>query len=102
MQSRRHFIRTISLTGAAMLIGTEARADLPMVDEKDPTAAALGYVPDSSKANQAKYPNHTPAQQCNNCQLFQGKAGAASGPCPLYAGKQVSSKGWCSAYAKKA
>ncbi len=101
MQSRRHFIRTISFTGAAMLLGTEARADLPMVDEKDPTAAALGYVADSTKANQAKYANHTAAQQCNNCQLYQGKAGAASGPCPLYAGKQVNAKGWCSAYAKK-
>ena len=103
MQSRRHFIRSISFTGAAMLLGAEAAraADLPLVDEKDPTAVALGYVADSTKANKAKYPNHTPAQQCNNCQLYQGAAGAASGPCPLYAGKAVNAKGWCSAYAKK-
>ncbi len=104
MQSRRQFIRTVSLTGAALLVGTEGRAaDLPMVDEKDPTAVALGYVGDTTKANQAKYPNHTPAQQCNNCQLYQGKPGVATGagPCPLYAGKQVAAKGWCSAYAKK-
>jgi hypothetical protein len=105
MQSRRQFIRTLSLSGAAVLVAGNARsADLPMVDEKDATAASLGYVSDTAKANQAKYPNHTPAQQCNNCQLYQGKAGVAtgSGPCPLYAGKQVSAKGWCSAYAKKA
>ncbi len=103
MQSRRQFICSLSLTGAALLVGSEARADLPMVDEKDPTAVSLGYVPDTTKANQAKYPNHTPAQMCNNCALYQGKNGVATGagPCPLYAGKQVSAKGWCSAYAKK-
>ena len=71
-------------------------------DEKDATAASLGYVADTTKANQAKYPNHKPDQMCGNCQLFQGAAGAASGPCPLYSGKSVSAKGWCSAYAKKA
>ena len=105
MQSRRGFIRTLSFTGAALFIGVDAgAADLPMVDEKDPTAASLGYVSDTTKANQTKYPNHTPAQQCNNCQLYQGKAGVAtgSGPCPLYAGKQVNAKGWCSAYTKRA
>ena len=101
MQSRRHFIRAVSLGGAALFVGANARADLPMVDEKDPTAASLGYVSDTSKANQAKYPNHTTAQHCNNCQLYQGKAGAPAGPCPLYAGKQVNAIGWCSAYAKK-
>jgi hypothetical protein len=104
MQSRRQFLCYCSIASATLLVGAEARADLPMVDEaKDPTAVSLGYVSDSAKANQAKYPNHTPAQQCNNCALYQGKAGVAtgSGPCPLYAGKQVSAKGWCSAYSKK-
>ena len=102
MNSRRHFICCLSLSGAAMLAGPEAFAQAPMVDEKDPTAAALGYVSDASKADKAKYKTWAAGQACNNCQLFQGKPGDASGPCPLYAGKQVSSKGWCSAYAKKA
>ncbi len=103
MPSRRHFIRSISVTSAALLAGVDARADLPMVDEKDPTAVSLGYVSDTTKANQAKYPNHTPAQMCNNCQLYQGKplVATGTGPCPLYAGKQVNAKGWCSAYAKR-
>ena len=104
MQSRRQFIRIVSLSGAALLLAAEARgADLPFVDEKDPTAVALSYVSDTTKANKAKFPNHTPAQQCNNCALYQGKQGApGAGPCPLYAGKQVHANGWCSAYAKKA
>ncbi|MEO8936274.1 MAG: high-potential iron-sulfur protein [Burkholderiaceae bacterium] len=105
MQSRRQFIQILSLSSAALLVGTEARAaDLPLVDEKDPTAVALGYVADTTKVNKAKYPNHTPAQQCNNCSLYQGKPGVTSGvgPCPLYAGKAVHANGWCSAYAKRA
>ena len=104
MHSRRRFIRTLSITGAALWLAADAgAADLPMVDEKDPTAVALGYVADTTKANKTKYPNHAPAQQCNNCALYQGKPNVATGagPCPLYAGKQVAASGWCSAYAKK-
>lgn len=75
---------------------------LPMVDEKDPTAVALGYVPNATKADAAKYKNYAAGQQCSGCQLFQGQAGAAAGACSLFAGKQVNAQGWCSAFAKKA
>ncbi len=101
MQSRRHFIRCLSLTGAALLVGTRAEAQAPMVAENDPTAVALGYVPDATKANKAKYPQYKPGDVCGNCKLFQGKPTDASGPCPLFAGKNVSTKGWCSAHAAK-
>ncbi len=100
MQSRREFIRNVSLTGAALIVGAQARAaDLPMVDEKDPTAAALKYVPDATKSKDPKY---VAGSHCGNCQLFQGKATDKAGPCPLYAGKWVATAGWCTAYAKKA
>ena len=79
--------------GAAM-----AQAKL---DEKDPTAAALGYVADTAKADKKKYPKHEAAQKCSNCQLFQGKAGAADGPCPLCPGKTVSANAWCASWLKK-
>ena len=106
MNSRRQFIRGMSYTGVAMLVGAQGQAanaaDAPMVDEKDATAVQLGYVADATKANTTKYPNYKPGQDCAGCQLYQGKAGSASGPCPLFAGKQVAAKGWCSAYAKKA
>ena len=101
MPSRRHFIRSFSLCGAAVLASHESFAQAPMVDEKNPTAVSLGYVADATKANKAKYPAYKEGQACGNCQLFQGKAGDAAGPCPLYAGQQVSAKGWCSAYVKK-
>lgn len=103
MTTRRHFIQLVPLAGAALAAASAAQAaDLPMVGEKDPQAAALGYVPDAAKADKAKFPKYAAGQQCANCQLFQGKAGDAAGPCPLFAGEQVSSKGWCSAYVKKA
>jgi hypothetical protein len=103
MTSRRQFIRIASCSGAALWVASTARAaDTPMVDAKDPTAVSLGYVPDATQANKAKYPTYAAGQMCGTCTLFQGKAGDAAGPCPLFAGKAVSSKGWCSAYAKKA
>jgi len=103
MTSRRQFIQIVPFASAALLAGRTAfAADLPMVDEKDPQAAALGYVADAAKADKAKFKNFAAGQSCTTCQLFQGKAGAAAGPCPLFAGKQVSAKGWCSAWAKKA
>ncbi len=85
-----------------MWIAAPARADLPMLDPKDPTAASLGYVPDAAQADKAKYPTYAAGQHCAVCQLYQGKPNDASGPCPLYAGKSVAAKGWCSAFAKKA
>ena len=103
MNSRRQFIRGISYTSVALLVGAQARAaDAPMVDEKDASAVQLGYVADAAKANKAKFPSYAAGQNCAGCQLYQGKKDSTSGPCPLFVGKQVSAKGWCSAYAKKA
>ncbi len=97
MTTRRHFIAIVPLLGAAAL----ARAETPLVDPKDPQAAALGYTPDASKVDKAKYPKFEAGQACSACALYQGKAGDASGPCPLYAGKAVLAKAWCSAWVKR-
>jgi hypothetical protein len=103
MTSRRHFIRIAACSGAALLASHEVlAADPPLVDEKDPQAAALGYVADASRVNKAKYPNYAAGQICGNCQFYQGKAGTAQAPCTILGGKQVAAKGWCSAWAKKA
>lgn len=101
MNNRRQFIRIVPVAGAAALLSRTAWSQA-MVDEKDPQAAALGYVADAAKADKAKYKNFVAGSHCGNCALFQGKPDGASGPCPLFPGKQVSTKGWCSAYAKKA
>ncbi len=102
MSNRREFIVQLSLGGSALAGANAFAADLPMVDPTNPQAKALGYVADTTKVDAKKFPKHAAAQDCSNCALYQGKAGAASGPCPLFAGKQVAAKGWCSAYVKKA
>ena len=100
MTSRRQFIQIIPVAGAALLASRGAMAQA-MVDEKDPQAAALGYVAEGSRADKAKFKTFVAGQACSNCALYQGAAGSAAGACPLFAGKQVAAKGWCSAYAKK-
>lgn len=104
MSNRREFIIQCSFaTGAlAATVSTANAADAPMVDEKDPQAAALGYKADGSKTDKVKFPKYAATQNCANCALYQGKADSKAGACPLFAGKQVAAKGWCSAWAKKA
>ena len=97
--TRRIFLMTVSATTAGFSLAARAQA---LVDEKDPQAAALGYVAEASRTDAKKYPKFAAGQACTNCALYQGKAGDAAGACPLFAGKQVSAKGWCSAWAKKA
>ena len=100
-ESRRHLLKRVSL-GAALspIAGAALRtawaADLPLVTEDDPTAKALKYVADASKASGAK-----PGSKCSTCKLFQGAADSTQGPCLLFPGKAVKSSGWCSSWTAK-
>ena len=100
-QNRRVFMMQVATAAGAVLLAQEAAAQ-PMVAENDAQAAGVGYKADASKVDKAKYPKFAASQNCGNCALYQGKAGAASGGCGLFPGKQVAAKGWCSAWAKKA
>jgi hypothetical protein len=100
-ESRRRLLKRVSLgvalspiAGAALR--TAWAADLPLVTEDDPTAKALKYVADASKASGAK-----PGSHCGDCKLFQGAANAAQGPCLLFPGKAVKTAGWCSSWTAK-
>ena len=100
--TRRIFLLQIAATSTAALAATPVPPAGPaMVNEKDSTASALGYVADTSKADQKKFPQHAAAQKCSACALYQGKAGDAAGACPIFAGKQVAASGWCSSFVKK-
>jgi hypothetical protein len=77
-------------------------ANLPMVDEKDAQAVALGYVDDATKVDATKFKAYMPGSRCSGCALYQGKSGEASGPCPLFPGKMVAAAGWCGSWVKKA
>jgi hypothetical protein len=97
--SRRRLLKNVTL-GAALLplarLPQAAAADLPLVTDDDPTAKALKYVPDASKASGAK-----PGSHCGTCALYQGAAGSAQGGCLLFPGKAVKSTGWCSSWTAK-
>ena len=101
--NRRIFMLQVA-AGSSVIAASQAMAQAagPMVNEKDPQAVGLGYAADNTKVDAKKYPKHTAAQKCSNCQLYAGKAKEAAGPCPLFAGKQVAANGWCSAYVMKA
>jgi hypothetical protein len=101
--NRRVFVLQVAAGASALVAATQVSAQAPVkVDPKDPQAAALGYVDDTKKADQAKFPKHTADQACAGCQLYSGKPKEATGPCGLFAGKAVASGGWCSAWVKKA
>jgi hypothetical protein len=95
-QSRRRFLKVAAGTTAAVaILGGLPRfaraADLPPVSVDDPTAKALGYVEDASKAAD---PKHKAGDNCSNCQFYSGGA-TGRGPCQLFPGKSVNAKGWC-------
>jgi len=103
MTSRRSFIQIVPIAGALALCARGAlAANDVVVDEKDPQAAALGYVADAAKADKAKFAKFAPGQNCAGCQLYQTRPGSATAPCPIFGGKLVAGKGWCSAWAKRA
>lgn len=102
--SRRRFLR-LALTGAVVVpisgvFSRLAAADLPHVDESDPTAVSLGYKQDSAQVDSKKYPQHQASQQCSGCRYFQGK-NDEWGPCLIFPGKAVHATGWCSAFSAK-
>lgn len=96
---RRVFLMTLAASGTALATSAQAQA---MVDEKDPQAAALGYVADAKRVDAKRFPKFVAGQNCTNCSLYQGKATDKAAACPLFAGKQVAGAGWCSAWVKRA
>ena len=102
--TRRIFLLQLAATGSAAIAATPAptAGAAAKLDEKDATAVALGYVVDTTKADQKKYPGHAAAQKCGACALYQGKATDTAGACPIFGGKLVASSGWCSSWVKKA
>ena len=98
-EGRRRFIRLAvsGVVAAPFALATGPARAVDAVPETDPTAAALGYKVDATKAAGRTDKSAT----CATCNFYSGKAGAADGPCSVFGGRLVSAKGWCSAYAKK-
>ena len=100
--NRRRFVK-LTVTGlaatpfASALFSGSAEA-VDTVSESDPTATALKYKTDATKATDRK----DTTAFCSNCNFYSGKAGDANGPCAVFGGKLVTAKGWCSSWVKKA
>jgi hypothetical protein len=99
--SRRQLLRCAVVAAAAApllpLISRSAfAADAPLVASDDPTAVAMHYTDDATKAADAK-----PGSKCANCALYTGAAGSTQGPCNLFGGKGVKAAGWCTAWAAR-
>lgn len=99
--TRRTFLATLTIGGAAVAISSIAGADAPALTEDDPTAKALGYKADATKVDATKFANYKPGQNCATCKLVQGTDGPAMRPCALFPGKTVHAAGWCAAFAPK-
>jgi len=105
--SRRALVKGGLMMGAlvpalGLVAERAAAADLPALDVNDPTAKALGFVPDTTKVDDKANTTHKPDQKCANCAQFQGKPTDARGGCNIFIGKSVPAGGWCKTWAKKA
>lgn len=112
-KSRRDAVKLMLGTAAAIpvinLVGVgSARAEAPAnaVAADDPTAVALKYVADATKADRAAAarPGKPPAEQmCSNCQFLLMDQGAGDWHgCSLFPGKLVNVNGWCASWTLKA
>lgn len=104
--SRRSIVKGGLIAGSLVpvlgLLGNFAvAAALPALDPNDPTAKALGFVPDATKVAVASNPTYKPGQKCGTCAQFQGKPGDTTGGCNIFAGHSVPVGGWCKTYAPK-
>lgn len=98
--SRRAFLGSCGSAVLAMLSIKAIAAAPASLDVNDPTAKALGYVPDASKLKPGQEASFKAGSHCGSCALYV-KAQETSGhaPCGAFAGKLVANKGWCRAYA---
>jgi hypothetical protein len=112
-QSRRDAVKAILGTAAAIpvinLVGLgSARADAPAnaVTPDDPTAQALHYNQDATKADRAGAARPgLPADQqhCGNCQFMLADQGSGDWHgCSLFPGKLINVNGWCASWTMKA
>ena len=90
-----------AIPASALWQSAVAAAPEPMLDTSDPTAKALGYVPDVSKLDAKANPTYAAGQHCGVCAQFKGQPTDKKGGCNLFPGKQVYVNGWCRGWTKK-
>jgi len=100
---RRTLITVMGVIASVPLsrIAHAAPANLPHLSETDPTAKALQYHHDATRAKRTDKPG-APAntQFCHNCKLVQSTSGDWR-PCQIFPGKAVNANGWCVSWLKQ-
>lgn len=98
-------IAALPVMAAAPVAALASESGAPLVDESDPSAVALGYVHDATKADVSRFPKRTgdagSRQFCHNCSLYQAAGETGEGPCSIFPGKSVKAAGWCNAWVPK-
>ena len=92
--SRRHLLILGMPLLTVVALKSVRAAETPLLNPEDKDAKAVKYVEDATKAQRA-----APDSTCANCAVYQGKAGAPTGPCQIFPGKLVKAAGWCSSWA---
>lgn len=104
-ESRRRVLRWAVLSLPALAVTTNARAaaaaPLTPLTTSDPTAKALGFIPNAAKVDLKTDPTFKVGSHCGDCAQFTGKPGAARGPCKIFVGHTVPETGWCRVWIKK-
>lgn len=105
--TRRSFFKIGILFAGAVGFGRKlVAAAKTKLSESDPTAQALGYKNDASKADVAKFPTAKNAVKeghvCKNCTFYKADPKEKGwGDCTLFAKNLVAEGGWCMSFAKK-
>lgn len=116
LSRRRFFGKSIVALGVAPVAfkilgqGGPAHAQAPTmkpVDPASPLAQGLQYVPDTTKVDKAKFPQHNDTQTCGTCMLLSEKGLKAEGAegewgrCQVIADGLVNVNGWCVSWVLK-
>lgn len=101
---RRQFIAAGVIAGLVpipVVLGprSAAAAELPHLDESDPTAKALSYTHDASTVTAQTRGGAD--RFCHTCRFYLDPSATPWGPCQIFPGKAVNVNGWCKAWAAK-
>lgn len=106
--NRRKFLKLGMTAGGSALALSAIPINLVASDEvtaDEPLAQAMGYVPDASTVDTAKFPKRAgdagAKQFCNNCALYAGEADSETAPCSIFQNRPVRGAGWCNAWVAK-
>ena len=103
--SRRKFLAGTLLIPAINITPRAFAQSLPMLDEQNPSAIALGFKHDVADVDSMMFPRRSTEaggenQFCDNCILYT-PTDDQWGACALFPGSSVAAKGWCNVWALK-